>query len=377
MRRARSLAAGCWSAGARARSGGAIWRALMRWVPMAVADLTGEWFENDLLQAAIAAHAIFGNPAGPRSAGTGGMLLQRLGGGSDAGRQRRHRHGRPGRAGGRAREDRRPKRGATIRTDARVARILTQRRPRHRRGARQRRRDPRARRRLRPSIRGRRSLNLVDPVDLPPTFVERMRALSARAASRPRSTSRSIGPPVFTALGGDAVPLARPAAHRARPRLPRARVRRDEIRRRLARAVARDRDSERARPVAARRGHTSCRSTRTSRRATCAGTWADKQEDALHRAVMRVLERRTCRARALDRRTRGLTPEDLEARGASAAATSFTARRARPVVDRAAAPRLGAVPTPIEGCIWQAPAAHPGGGLTGLPACSRPEDPGS
>ena len=45
---------------------------------MSVADLTAEWFETDVLRAAIAAHAIFGNPAGPRSAGTGGMLIGRV-----------------------------------------------------------------------------------------------------------------------------------------------------------------------------------------------------------------------------------------------------------------------------------------------------------
>ena len=51
---------------------------LMRWVPMSIADVTGEWFGHELLRTAIAAHAIFGNPVGPRSAGTGGMWLQRL-----------------------------------------------------------------------------------------------------------------------------------------------------------------------------------------------------------------------------------------------------------------------------------------------------------
>ncbi|MGH9442928.1 MAG: phytoene desaturase family protein [Thermoanaerobaculia bacterium] len=43
---------------------------LLRWVPMAVADLAAEWFENDLLRAAIAARGVFGAFAGPWSAGT-------------------------------------------------------------------------------------------------------------------------------------------------------------------------------------------------------------------------------------------------------------------------------------------------------------------
>ena len=48
---------------------------LLRWAPMAVADLVAEWFETDLLQAAIAARGIFGTSQGPWSAGTGAVLL--------------------------------------------------------------------------------------------------------------------------------------------------------------------------------------------------------------------------------------------------------------------------------------------------------------
>jgi phytoene dehydrogenase-like protein len=48
---------------------------LLRWGPMAVADLVAEWFESDLLQAAIAARGIFGTAQGPWSAGTAAVLL--------------------------------------------------------------------------------------------------------------------------------------------------------------------------------------------------------------------------------------------------------------------------------------------------------------
>lgn len=48
---------------------------LLRWITMPVADLVGEYFTTDLLQAAIAARAIHGTAAGPRSAGTGALLL--------------------------------------------------------------------------------------------------------------------------------------------------------------------------------------------------------------------------------------------------------------------------------------------------------------
>ena len=48
---------------------------LLRWGPMAVADLVAEWFETDLIQAVVAARAIHGTAMGPWSAGTGAILL--------------------------------------------------------------------------------------------------------------------------------------------------------------------------------------------------------------------------------------------------------------------------------------------------------------
>ena len=48
---------------------------LLRWGPMAVADLAAEWFETDLLQGTIAARGIFGTCMGPWSAGTSAVLL--------------------------------------------------------------------------------------------------------------------------------------------------------------------------------------------------------------------------------------------------------------------------------------------------------------
>ncbi len=50
------------------------WR-LLRWGPMAVADLVGEWFDSELLRATIAADGIFGAMLGPWSAGSGLQLL--------------------------------------------------------------------------------------------------------------------------------------------------------------------------------------------------------------------------------------------------------------------------------------------------------------
>lgn len=48
---------------------------LLRWTPMAVADLSKEWFETSLLRALIEARGIQGAFAGPRSAGTSVNLL--------------------------------------------------------------------------------------------------------------------------------------------------------------------------------------------------------------------------------------------------------------------------------------------------------------
>jgi phytoene dehydrogenase-like protein len=50
---------------------------LLRWGPMAVADLVAEFFESELLRATIAARGILGSFAGPWSAGTSaGLLMQ-------------------------------------------------------------------------------------------------------------------------------------------------------------------------------------------------------------------------------------------------------------------------------------------------------------
>ncbi len=48
---------------------------LLRWGPMPVADLTREWFTSELLCAAIAGPAVSGTMTGPRSAGSGLVLL--------------------------------------------------------------------------------------------------------------------------------------------------------------------------------------------------------------------------------------------------------------------------------------------------------------
>ena len=57
---------------------------LLRWGPMAVADLAAEYFETELLRATIAARGIFGTFLGPWSAGTSLVLLIRAAGDAHA-----------------------------------------------------------------------------------------------------------------------------------------------------------------------------------------------------------------------------------------------------------------------------------------------------
>jgi phytoene dehydrogenase-like protein len=96
---------------------------LLRWGPMPVADMLGEWFETDLLSAALAAPGISGTMLGPRSAGSALVLLmhethRRLAGGVLRVR------GGPG-ALTRAIADAARAAGAEIRENTRVERIRT------------------------------------------------------------------------------------------------------------------------------------------------------------------------------------------------------------------------------------------------------------
>ena len=50
---------------------------MLRWGPMAVADLVAEYFETDLLRGTVAARGIFGTFLGPWSAGSALVLLIR------------------------------------------------------------------------------------------------------------------------------------------------------------------------------------------------------------------------------------------------------------------------------------------------------------
>jgi phytoene dehydrogenase-like protein len=146
---------------------------LLRWAPIAAADLVSEWFESDLLQATVAARGVFGTALGPWSAGSGAVMLMQAavddapGGGSVSV------------TGGlgtltAAMADAAREAGAVIQTNAAAARILT--------------RDGRvsavvltdgrelpARAVISNADPRRTFLELVDPFDLEPEFVTKVR----------------------------------------------------------------------------------------------------------------------------------------------------------------------------------------------------------
>jgi phytoene dehydrogenase-like protein len=96
---------------------------LLRWVPMPVADLSAEWFECDVVRAIVAARGVSGVSFGPRSAGSGLVMLLREAARLSAGHTSQVRGG-PGvltaamAAAARAA-------GAEIRTGARVEQIVS------------------------------------------------------------------------------------------------------------------------------------------------------------------------------------------------------------------------------------------------------------
>jgi phytoene dehydrogenase-like protein len=97
---------------------------LLRWGPMAVADLVSEFFETELLRAVVAARGIAGTFAGPWSAGTSlGVILQAATDANAAGPASFLRGGLGALTGALAAAAKGF--GARIRTGARVARIQT------------------------------------------------------------------------------------------------------------------------------------------------------------------------------------------------------------------------------------------------------------
>jgi phytoene dehydrogenase-like protein len=171
---------------------------LLRWAPMSAADFVSEWFESEPLRATIAAGGIFGTSLGPRSAGSAAVLLMRMSAGD--GRQRLVRGGLGAFTSALASAARAA--GVDIRTDAEVRRIhvsdgsvtgvtLASGEELHAKAVVSN-ADPR-----------RTLLGLIDPVELEPGFLMRVR--NYRSVGTVAKINLALTAlPQFTALPGDA-----------------------------------------------------------------------------------------------------------------------------------------------------------------------------
>lgn len=335
-----------------------------RWMPMSVADLTAEWFETDVLRAALAAHAIFGNPAGPRSAGTGGMLIGRVAADSMPVGSGVTVRGGPG-ALGDALVAIAKKHGATVFTDARVTRILTE--------------DGRAAgivlengdtlqaRAVVAAISPKQALTeLIPPTDLPPTFLERVRHIRARGVTAKINLALDALPP-FTALAGDMVPLGgrlliAPDLDYVERAFDATKYGAMSERPWLELAIPSIGDAT----LAPDGGHVMSIHAHFAPRHLRGTTWA-AAGDTLASSVLHVLE---AYAPTLSRHIVArevLTPEDLERQWGITGGHIF---HGESTLDQTwvARPLLGWAEyrTPLTGLYLASAGTHPGGGLTGL-----------
>jgi phytoene dehydrogenase-like protein len=339
---------------------------LLRWMPMAVADLAAEWFESDLLQAAIASRAVFGHCLGPRSAGTGALLLQRLaddgcpaGSGVTA-------VGGPG-ALARALVQVAEEAGVKIRTGVHAARITT-------RGA--------AvigvtlgtgeeipARTVVSAIDPRQTmLGLVDPADLSPTFVQRMRNVRARGATSKINLALSALP-AFPALHGDALPmrgrfLIAPGIDYLERAFDASKYGEFSREPWLEIAIPSVLDASLA-PATA---HVMSIYVHVTPRHLRAGPWGD-HKTALFNAVLGVLAEHAPGLARLIVAAELITPEDLEFGWGLSGGHIF---HGESTIDQwwALRPVMGwsRYRTPLAGLYLCSAGVHPGGGITGAPA---------
>jgi phytoene dehydrogenase-like protein len=338
---------------------------LARWLPMPIADLASEWFENDLLQAALSAHAVFGTLAGPRSGGTAARLLQRIAEDPQPVGSGATTIGGPG-ALAHALASIAEQAGATIRTGVRVAHILTA--------------DGRAAgvvledgeeihaETIVSSVDPRQTfLSLLDSSELPPAFVERMRHFRARGVMAKLNLALSAAP-VFPALAGDELPLrgrllvapgvdylerAHDAAkYGAVSKLPWLEI-----------SVPTMSDSS----LAPAGQHVMSVYVHFVPRRLERGS-RDTMEDIVYRAAMRALAPHAPGLDGLVLASQVITPEALETTWGLSGGQIF---HGDPSLDQTwvARPLLGwgRYATPIDGLYLAGAGAHPGGGLTGLP----------
>jgi phytoene dehydrogenase-like protein len=338
---------------------------LARWVPMPIADLVGECFDHELLRAAVASRALFGNFAGPRSAGTGAMFLQRLaedpvpvGGGATV-------RGGPG-ALTQALAELARRAGATLTTGARVTRLLV--RQGRVTGVALESGAEIAAQAVVSAVDPRQTfLNLTDPADLPPSFLERVRHYRARGVTAKINLALS-DLPVFRALGGDAVPLRgrlliAPGLDYLERAFDAAKYGEVSEHPWLELSVPSVTD-----PTLAPAGqHVLSVVAHFAPFDLRGRSWADAREP-LYQSVMRVLVEHAPDLDRLVTARQVITPEDLERVWGLSGGHIFHGELA---LDQlwVARPLLGWAQyrTPLPGLYLAGAGTHPGGGLTGLP----------
>ena len=338
---------------------------LARWIVMPVADLLDEWFEDDLLKAAIAAHAIFGNPAGPRSAGTGAMLLQRLADDPAPAGSGATVRGGPG-ALAAALERIAVARGAQIRIDARVVRIATTHGAVS--GVVLENGDTVQARSVVAAIDPRQTLlDLVDPEDLTPTIRERARNYRTRGVTAKINLALS-GLPSFTGLHGDVVPmrgrlLIAPSPdylERACDAIKYGQMSPDPWLEISIPSVIDPALAPEGCHVMSICAHFAPYKLRDAR-------WADAR-GRLYQSVLQVLTTHAPNLQALIVHREVLTPEDLERVWGLSGGHIF---HGEPALDQSwmARPFPGCAQyrAPIDGLYLASAGTHPGGGLTGGP----------
>lgn len=338
---------------------------LIQWMPMSIADIVSDWFESDVLRAAIAAQAIAGNPAGPRSAGTGAMWLQRIAADPSPAGSSVTVLGGPG-ALTAALVQAATGAGVEIRTNAQVTRVTT--------------RDGRATGVVLAdgdeitanaivgaipikALVGR----LTPPEDIPPSVRERVRHIRARGVTAKINLALS-GLPKFEGLADD--PGALPARILIAPGL-------DYLERAfdatkygavsdapwIDAALPSVRDDSLA-PTGA---HVMSAAVHFAPRHLRDTSWADAR-DVLWQRAMTVLEQWAPGISALVVARQIITPEDIELGWGNPGGHIY---HGETTLDQfwAARPLLGWAQyrTPVEGLFAGSASVHPGGGLTGLP----------
>jgi len=338
---------------------------LARWMPMPVSDLVAEWFETDLLRAAIAAHAVFGNPVGPRSAGTGAMLLARVAADSIPVGSGITVKGGPGAmAAAVARVA--SQHGASILTNSKVARVAISNG--RATGVVFENGDTMQARAVISAIAPKTTLtSLVPPTELAPTLLERARHIRARGVTAKVNLALD-SLPAFTALSGDNVPLGgriliAPTMDYIERAYDATKYGAMSEQPWLEVSIPSINDAS----LAPAGGHVMSIAVHFAPRHLRHSSWADSR-DALASSVMRVLEPHVP---GLSQRVVGheiITPEDMELRWGLPGGHIY---HAESTLDQSwiARPILGWAEyrTPITGLYLASAGAHPGGGLTGLP----------